>query len=1044
MAPQSSQSLKFGPYRLDRDQRLLFRGSEIIPLAPRLYDTLLALVESGGRVADKEDLLRRVWHDAFVEEGSLARNVSTLRKILGEGPRDHKYIVTVPKRGYRFAATLTTSRALDQQEAGADSIWSGPASAQTSTGEGNGTTPFSTSHPASERRAQKIAQSFVGRDLEMKRLEGHFENMLGGGGKLVFLTGEAGMGKSSLAERFINSIRPRHPELRVATGRSVEQYGPGESYLPFLDALSGLVREHGDQIRNHLRRQAPTWCLQLPAFTSGAEMEALRSETAGATKQRMLREIGDALGALSLDAPLLLLLEDLHWADRPTIDLLRHLCHRVETQRVLVLATVRPEDIQIPNHALKNCIADMKARQSCDEIVLDALTEDEVRILLCRRFEPNQFPDEFASLIWKRTDGNPLFTVSLLDFLACSGDIVHDGVSWNMASPPAQMVQKIPDSVRAMIRQKSEVLEPDARLALQYASIEGEEFLSSVVARLLDTEQLRVEEGLVSLAQNHRLIRVRGEEELPDGALVTRYAFAHALYQNVFYEEIVAARRTQLHAIAGEQLLKHYGDLAPRIAGQLAMHFERGRNWVRAVEFLMIAAANARNMYANSEAEEHYTHAIEVSARLAESARAEAQFRIYEKRAAVYLATSRFDLSIADGREMIQRARTAGSAELECAALYTLGNTLFWAHRLDEMQSTLEDVLRVSAANEAGRLRALALMAQGHLASGDLSSAEDKLRTLIQCSLSLDRKTLLDSLDVRARLSFFRSEYEDAEQMFRKQIELAFELSDAFEFVKANYFLGLTLANLGRVSEAFAVLSCAMDIAKRNGEIFWLSRMPNAFGWIHREMQDFEGAEAFDREGAAIGHEAGFGEAEVNSVINLAMDHLQSNDQATVCSAMKTAASLLSHDAWFRWRFEIRFLHARAEQTLARTDAIALLEKATQYGAHKYIIIARTLLSRIAMLSADFDTAAEEIKAACAMLKRYPALLCAWRAHAMLGRIEMQCGNPDAGITAYRLAVSNIRYVADHIDDKRLRSIFLSSDAIRDVLRDAGERICTE
>ncbi len=1042
MAPHSSQSLKFGPYRLDRDQRLLFRGSEIIPLAPRLFDTLFALVESGGRVAEKEDLLRRVWQDAFVEEGSLARNVSTLRKILGEGPRDQQYIVTVPKRGYRFAATLTSSRPMDQQEPGADSIWSDPASAQTSIGEGNGTTPFSTSHPASNRRVQKFAQNFVGRDLEMKRLEAHLENMLGGGGKLVFLTGEAGMGKSSLAERFINLIRPRHPELRVAMGRSVDQYGPAESYLPFLEALSELVREHGNQIRNHLRRQAPTWCLQLPAFTSGAEMEALRSETAGATKQRMLREIGDALGALSLDAPLLLLLEDLHWADRPTIDLLRHLCHRVETQRVLLLATVRPEDIQIP-HALKNCIADMKARQLCDEIVLDALTDHEVCILLCRQFEPNQFPDEFASLIWKRTDGNPLFTVSLLDFLACSGDIVHDGVSWNMASPPAQMVQKIPDSVRAMIRQKSEALEPDARLALQYASIEGEEFLSSVVARLLDTEQLGVEERLVSLAQKHRLIQVLGEEELPDGALVTRFAFAHALYQNVFYEDIVAARRTQLHAIAGEQLLKHYGDLAPRIAGQLAMHFERGRNWVRAVEFLMIAAANARNMYANSEAEEHYTHAIEVSARLAESARAEAQFRIYEKRAAVYLATSRFDLSIADGREMIQRARTAGSAELECAALYTLGNTLFWAHRLDEMQSTLEDVLRVSAGNEAGRLRALALMAQGHLASGDLSAAEDKLRTLIQYSLSLDKKTLLDSLDVRARLSFFRSEYEDAEQMFRKQIELAFELSDGFEFLKANYFLGLTLANLGRVSEAFAVLSCAMDIAKRNGETFWLSRMPNALGWIHREMQEFEGAEAFDREGAAIGHDAGFGEAEVNSAINLAMDHLQSNDQASVCSAMKTATSLLSHDAWFRWRFEIRFLHVRAEQKLARTDAIVLLEKATQYGAHKYIIIARTLLSRIAMLSADFDTAAEEIKAACAMLKRYPALLCAWRAHAMLGRIEMQCGNPDAGITAYRLAVSNIRYIADHIDDKRLRNIFLSSDAIRDVLRDAGERICT-
>src|SRR5438094_578133 len=144
--PQSSQSLKFGPYRLDRSQRLLLRGSEIIPLAPRLYDTLWALVESGGRIVDKEDLLRRVWQDTFVEEGGLARNVSTLRKILGEGPRDHKYIVTVPKRGYRFAATLTISRAIDQEKAGANSLWSGAVSAQTSTGEGDGTTLFFTSH----------------------------------------------------------------------------------------------------------------------------------------------------------------------------------------------------------------------------------------------------------------------------------------------------------------------------------------------------------------------------------------------------------------------------------------------------------------------------------------------------------------------------------------------------------------------------------------------------------------------------------------------------------------------------------------------------------------------------------------------------------------------------------------------------------------------------------------------------------------------------------------------------------------------------------
>jgi len=1008
---ETSPGLEFGPYRLDRDQQLLFREDEIIPLAPKIYDMLLALIESGGRVVDKEDLLRRVWQDAFVEEGSLARSVSTLRKTLGENPRDQKYIVTVPKRGYRFVARVTATQASDRT--------------------------------ISPPTTQKIAHNFVGRLLERKRLEEHLEAMLSGSGKLVFLTGEAGIGKSSLAEEFMNSVGRIHPELRIATGRAVEQYGPGESYLPFLDALSQLLREYGNQISHHLRRHAPAWYRQMSAFAAGPEMESLRSETAGATKERMLREMGDVLGAISSDAPLLLLLEDLHWADGSTVDLLRHLSHRVQTQRVLLLATLRPEDIRVTKHPLKNWRADMEARQLCDEIALGALNPGDVGNLLNQRFAPNQFPDEFASLIWKRTDGHPLFTVSLLDFLAASGDIVRNGAQWDLASPPAQMVQKIPESVRAMIRQKSEALEPEARLALQYASVEGEEFLSSVVARLLDIEQLRLEETLASLAQTHRLIRVRGEEELPDGALVTRYAFAHALYQNLFYEELVGARRTQLHAIAGEQLLRHYGGQASRIAGQLAMHFERGRNWARAVEFLLIAGANARSLCANVQAEEHYTHALELSQKLPENASAETQCRIYENRVAVYLATSRFDLSIADSRAMIQRARAAGSAELECAGLYTLGNTLFWDHRLDEMQSTLERVLGLTGAAEAGRLRALTLMAQGHLASGDLSATDEKLRIVAASSSPLDERTLQGSLDVRARLSYFRSEYADAEQMFRKNVDLAFALGDAFEFVKSSYFLGITLANLGRISEALEILTSAADMAKRNGENFWLSRMPNAFGWIHRELQDFDGAEAFDREGAAISQRTGCGEAEANSVINLAFDRLHSKDEAAACSVMKTAESLLSQDAWFRWRFQIRWLHARAEQTLARPDAMALLEKATHYSARKYVVIARTLLARVALVSADLDAAAEEINAACAILQRHPAPLQAWRTYSMRGLIEMQRGNAEAGAAACKGAASVIRYISDHINDDRLRNMLVSSDAIRAVLRQANET-CAE
>ena len=115
MLPDSKGVFVFGPYQIDREQRLLANGNDVVPLPPKVFDTLLALVGSGGRILEKEKLLKTVWPDAFVEEGSLTRNISTLRKALGESPDDQRYIATVPKRGYRFVAAVTAGEALGTQ-----------------------------------------------------------------------------------------------------------------------------------------------------------------------------------------------------------------------------------------------------------------------------------------------------------------------------------------------------------------------------------------------------------------------------------------------------------------------------------------------------------------------------------------------------------------------------------------------------------------------------------------------------------------------------------------------------------------------------------------------------------------------------------------------------------------------------------------------------------------------------------------------------------------------------------------------------------------
>jgi tetratricopeptide (TPR) repeat protein len=510
----------------------------------------------------------------------------------------------------------------------------------------------------------------------------------------------------------------------------------------------------------------------------------------------------------------------------------------------------------------------------------------------------------------------------------------------------------------------------------------------------------------------------------------------HALYQNVFYDELVSGRRALLHSCAGEQLLAHYGDRASRIAVQLAMHFERGRNWERAIEFLILAGANSMSRQANAQAEEHYTHALSLAGKLLPESRAETELRIFERRAAVYLAMSRFDPSIADCRQMIERARAIGSPPLEYRALYALGNTLFWSHRLREMQVVLEEVLELAerTGSEEARLQALALMTQGHLALGDLAAAEHKFQQVLERPTQVDRRTLLGVLDVRARLRFFQSEYSTAEKLFRETMSLASELGDGFETLKSHYFLTLTLANLGRISEALEVLSRATEMARRNGDSFWSSRVPNCLGWIHRELQDHESALAHDRNGAEMARSAGIGEAEVNSVINLVIDHFQAGDRTRTDSSMQAAESILAKDAWFRWRFEMRLRAARAEQSLSRPETLALLEMATRHRARKYMADAHRLLARIAMAEGDSDAAEAQLNSAMQILRDFPAPLSAWKAHLAMGRLQAQLGRREAAQAAFAEAASVIRYIAGNIADERLRQVFLAAAAVREAV----------
>jgi len=889
--------------------------------------------------------------------------------------------------------------------------------------------------------------SFVGREPEMMKLDGFLRQTIAGTGRVVFITGEPGIGKTSLSDEFLRRARKQYPGLLVSRGRCVEQYGTGEAYLPFLDAMSGLLSAPGrERIAAVMRTYAPTWCMELPtAFVTAGSLERLQQETIGATKERMMRELGDALGMLATNSPIALLLEDLHWADPSSLDLLRHLCQRIGNQRLLIAGTFRPEDIELSNHPLKSYKAEMQAHKLCEEVALGSLSREHIAAYLDATFAPNDFPPELTSLVHDKTEGHPLFATSLLQYLSERGDIAKVNTHWSLARPLSEMELEAPESVRSMISKKIDALEEAERRALEYASIEGAEFLSTVIASLLGVDEIDLEEQLAHLEKTHRLIETRGEEELPDGALATRYRFAHALYQNQLYGNMVNKRRIMLHLQAGEQLVQHYGKRAPQIATQLAMHFERGRNFGRAVEYLIHAGDNATKLYAYAEAEKLYTHALSLVEKLPSGEQTENLLTLYQKRGTANHMLSRFPPAVSDFTKMLEQARALNSLGLQSAALNALTLTLFFSHRLEETAARAAEALDVAerAGSEKLRVETMCLVGLKHLCYGELKEAKTVLDDVITTARALNHTPALSSgLTWRGCLHFFQSEYEAAIELETEANRLASELRDGFLLLTSLFFLGLARGNLGRMSAALATLHEAIDKARRNGDLFWYPRMPNCIGWLHRELQDFEGARKYDQEGVEVAREHHVLEAEANSLINLGLDYTHAGDVEKTVSAFHEVEDIFARDAWFRWRYNIRLQAATAEHWLllgdlekAREFALRLQETATEYEAHKYICVAHKLMAEVEIASGDFAEAQKQFDGAFQELQKYPAPLTGWKTYAELGRLKLQLGDSSSARAAFAQAAEIVNTIAANVAETELRETFMNSAPVKEIMR---------
>ncbi len=565
--------------RIEADNEWAWCGARRLALAPRAFAVLRYLVEHRGRLVTKDELLTTVWRDAIVSDAALASGIRDLRRALEDSSRMPRYIQTVHRRGFRFI---------------------GPV---------EGEPPVQP--PASVAGPTRAASTLVGREAELARLHERLVSALSGRRQLVFVTGEPGIGKTSLVERFLAEAGEANA-LRIGSGQCVEQYGAGEAYLPVLEALGRLGRAAGgEQLVQILTQHAPTWLEQLPGLLIDGDLKAVRRRAQGATRERMLRELVEALDVLTRDVPLVLLLEDLHWSDSATIDLLGMLARRRDASRLLVLGTYRPADVAAATaHPLRWVKPELELHGHCDEIPLEFLSAPAVGEYLCRRFPGHGLPAELALVLHRNTEGNPLFLVNTIDDLIGQGQLREVDGQWRLSGPAEDIAARAPQTLWQLVEKQAERLTADEQAVLVAASVAGAEFSAAVaVAAGIDPQhsELRCE----TLARRGQFLRRVGIAEWPDGTVAGRYAFIHVLYQQVLYGRVSIGERVRLHLWTAERLERGYGERAGEIAGELAVHFEHGRAFERAARYRRRAGEHALRQHAYREAAEHAMRALD-------------------------------------------------------------------------------------------------------------------------------------------------------------------------------------------------------------------------------------------------------------------------------------------------------------------------------------------------------------------------------------------------------------------------------------------------
>ena len=1004
---QVHTSLQFSGFRLDLSNQCVWRLSPAesatrIDLPPKTFAVLRHLVEHPQQLVSSYALLEAVWPDVHVQPEVLKGHVTAIRRALGDSATHPRYVETHRGRGYRFIAPVDAAAGLSA--AGGQSGFFG-------------------------RRAER----FVGRAAELDVLRAAHRRAEAGTRQIVFVTGEAGIGKTALVDEFLAGMR--HGDTRVLGGGCVEGYGGTEPYYPVLEALGRLCHGAGGKaVRDALVSIAPTWAVLMPAHVPASIREALLAQTIGAGRQRMMREICDLLQALARERPLLVVLDDLHWADFSTIDMLSSLARLDGSLRLMVVALYRNDDAASAQHPMVKLSHTLLLRDACEVIELAPLKSDAIGAWLTHGASLNPLDEELAHLVAERSGGNPLFMQAMLEHLHEQALVDHTAHGWHQRATAAQLRDALPRTIAQVIEMRIQRLAPEARRALEAASVAGLTFASATTAEAAAMTVEAFEDLCDGLVRRGQFIRRAGIWSLPDGAGTQSFRFTHALVRSVFYDRQGLTRRSASHRRIGERLERlymagHRGSIATELCG----HFADAQQWDKALDYVRIALQTAKVRCAYREALAALDQADALLARLPADLRSLRRIEFVEARAAL-LAAAHDPQAVTAYRALHDQATQLGKIEVQLRALLGLSYVLSWNDQARSV-ACLDDALTLSAAYPDRRVSASTRMAchvrriwtQGWNAS-DAQQSRDALATIREVG---DPVSVAKAQLEHCMLMMVSTQYRTALNTAQTSYQVLYDHAVAhpgFDIARGMWMRRLGVAwalmSLGDLGRSLDEFDHGIRVFHDNGNYFAARTLQVYRGWLLVHTMDFETVLELDRQFTEAADRPG-SDVEVREraaflppqqrvwTILAGLAHAGLGESTAAAARFAQAERQMDHEPiMFDWYWRLALEWGWADLALAGGDRDAaqwrarrFLERALATEERTWQALAWETMARVSLNEGNLESAMVHLAAAFSVSEGFETPLADWRLQRTAAALHEARGDAQRMATAQQRSV---------------------------------------